>query len=108
MGTHYSAKMLVVHDGDILSLLHDMAELEEYIDYSVEDLIDELELSYASPWYDAPQEDWTIGFEIDAPFYRQLADNNSLWWDTFNSYASKLTDLFGKGNISLEAHQDIY
>ena len=109
MGIDYRSKLLVVFDGDIVSLLEDMLELEEYEDCSdVNDLIDELGLDSASPWYDAPQEEWAIGFKISDPSYEDLLDQESDWWDKFNEYATKLTELFGEGDISLEAHHHIY
>ncbi len=109
MGIDYQSRMLVVFDGDVVSLLEDMLELEQYEDCSdVNDLIEELELDYASPWYDAPQSEWTIGFSISNPSYDQLLDQESLWWDEFNGYATRLTELFGEGDISLEAHHHIY
>ena len=109
MGICYSAKMLVVHDGDILSLLQDMLELEEYSHCdNVGEIMDELDLSSASPWYDACQEDCIIGFKISNPNYEDLIDQESSWWGKLNNYATKLEELFGEGNISLEAHQNIY
>jgi hypothetical protein len=109
MGIDYSSKMLVVWDGDVIPLLEEMLELEEYEDCNdVNDLMDELGLDSASPWCDSPQDAWVIGFRIYSPSYEQLLDQESEWWVEFNGYVDKLVGLFGEGDISLQAHHHIF
>ncbi len=109
MGVDYSSRLLVVIDKNIVPLLEDMLDPEEYEDYGdVNGVIEELGLDYASPWYDADISYWTIGFRISNPTYDDLRNQESEWWDEFNKYGAELNRLFGEGEISLEAHQHIY
>lgn len=38
-------------------------EMEELVE-DLDDLLDDGELDYASPYYDAPLEDWIVGIEV--------------------------------------------
>ena len=42
------------------------SDLPEEILEEVDEMLDEGELEYASPYYDAPRDDWIVGVEISA------------------------------------------
>ena len=53
-------------------------DLPEEIIEEVNDLLQDEELDYASPWYDSPRHEWIIGVEVD------------IWGDTLDSAEREL------------------
>ncbi len=107
MGLDISNKLLVVHSETDTGTLEALFEDHEESLYLGE-ILDELELEYASPWFDADPEDWNIGVEISSPTYEQLLDQESPWWDELNSAVDKLNKIFGEGDIRLDSFQHVY
>ncbi len=106
MGQSISSKLLVVHSEIDIETLQAMFNEEDNL--SIGDIIEELGLESASPWYDSPPENWNIGVEISSPTYEQMLDQESPWWDELNAAVDKLNELFGEGTISLDSFQNIY
>lgn len=107
MGTSIGSKLLLVHSETSTDRLEELFEDSEE-DLSIADILEELELDSASPYYDSDSTEWSIGVELESPSYEDLLDQESPWWDKLNQAGDKLHNLFGDGDISLGSFQDVY
>ena len=105
MGQSITSKLLVVHSETCTGTLEEMFEEEGLY---LGDILEELGLTDASPWYDSSSENWEIGVEISSPTYEQMLDQESPWWDELNAAGDKLNKLFGEGTIRLDSFPDVY
>lgn len=106
MGVDVRNKLLVVHSETDTGTLEALFEHNEEL--GIGDILEELELEYASPYYDSCPTDWDIGVEISSPTYEQLLDQESPWWDELNSAVDKLNRIFGEGTVRLDSFQHVY
>lgn len=93
MGVDISSKLMLSIENplDVIEK-HYNKEWENYIDFP--DAIEELDLDYASPYYDSYVDDWIIGIEIPSVVLSDMA-NRPEWNNQLFLAKRKLTDLFG-------------
>ena len=106
MGQDISNKLLVVHSQTCTGTLEEIFDEENGL--GIEEILEELGLESASPWYGSSPENWDIGVEISSPTYEQMLDQESPWWDELNAAVDKLNKLFGEGTVRLDSFQDVY
>ena len=99
MGMSISAIMIVGNTYDNLQPeIFDWAEKEYGEDWEEErdvtEIIEEMGLSYASPYYDSPTHDWFIGIEISELDLTSTSDKGD-WNNELYLAKKKLVQLFG-------------
>lgn len=106
MGVDYSSKLLLVPEHtNPFEVVEDYSQKEWGGDFY--SAADDLGLTTASPWYDAGYDNCEIGVELPHPTYEDLLDQESRWWDELNKAKDLLDKVFGEGNHTLKALQDI-
>jgi hypothetical protein len=99
--------MLVPTDQELLHSAIDLIADEEGNDFY--DVLDDLGLDYASPWYDADRDSWDIGISMPTPTYEDLIDHESSWFEALHEAQDKLNSILGEGvDTKLDSFQHVY
>lgn len=113
MGIDVSGGLIVGAEfNDLVPYIEDVMKQKGVEDFDITDFdigewLDDNELDYMSPYFDAPPEDWTIGIEVS----NLILDGPSrIKWDKDLKLAQdKLTDLFGEElELQLIGMQHVY
>lgn len=108
MGIDISNKlMLVTTDQELLHSAIQLIADEEGSDFY--DVMDDLGLDYASPWYDADRDSWDIGISMPTPTYEDLIDHESSWFEALHEAQDKLNSILGEEvGTKLDSFQHVY
>lgn len=101
MSIDISAKLMLVPDVDVYK--HFESQLTELPFYEI---LEDLGLDYASPWFDADPSEWVVGIELKPASYSDLHEGLTCWWTDYHNAVQDLQDLFGFG-CTLKAVQDV-
>jgi hypothetical protein len=108
MSVDISSKLMLVpvNKKKLFERLHDVAENEGM---QVWQVIEDFELEYASPWYDANQDSLDIGVELFSPAIEDITNLHSDWHIDLKCAEEKLSALIGSDEqLVLRSFQHVW
>jgi hypothetical protein len=108
MSVDISSKLMLVpvNKKKLFEKLHDVAENEGM---QVWQVIEDFDLEYASPWYDADPDSLDIGVELFSPAIEDITNLHSDWHIDLQRAKEKLASLIGSDEqLVLRSFQHVY